>query len=57
LFSLENHGEDGSSQIPYHTSVENELLDILVDQLFLISLPFEQRGKLDQLGIETGTSE
>ena len=36
--------------------VENELLDMPVEQ-FSASLRFEQRGKLEQLGIEVGTFE
>jgi hypothetical protein len=33
--------------------LENELLDMPIEQ-FLASLRFDQRGKLDQLGIEIG---
>ena len=34
--------------------IENELLDVPVEQ-FLASLRFNQKGKLDQLGIEIGS--
>lgn len=36
--------------------LKNELLDLPVEQ-FLASLRFEQRGKLDKLGIEMGFYE
>ena len=48
-----NHGEGGSEQVRFRPLLENELLDMPVEQ-FLASLRFEQRGKLDQLGIEIG---
>jgi hypothetical protein len=50
-FLLTNHGEGGSSFVQHRPLPENELLDVPVEQ-FLASLRFEQRGKLDQLGIE-----
>jgi hypothetical protein len=43
-------------RVLFRPLVENELLDKPVEQ-FLTSLRFEQRGKLDQLGIEMGTFE
>jgi hypothetical protein len=48
------HGEGGSSFVQHRPLFENELLDMPVGQ-FLASLRFEQRGKLDQLGIELGS--
>ena len=47
----QNNGEGGSEQVRFRPLPENELLDMPVEQ-FLASLRFEQRGKLDQLGIE-----
>jgi len=41
-------------RVPFHPLLLNELLDLPVEQ-FLASLRFEQRGKLDQLGIKMGT--
>ena len=46
----ENPGEGGSSQVPFRPQLE-PLDDV---GRFLASLRFEQRGKLDQLGIEIG---
>jgi hypothetical protein len=45
------HGEGGSSLIPFRLQLE-PLDDI---GQFLASHRFEQRGKLDQLGIEIGS--
>jgi hypothetical protein len=44
------------ARVLFRPLVENELLDKPVEQ-FLISLRFEQWGKLPQLGIEMGTFE
>jgi hypothetical protein len=52
-FFLEYHGEGGSEQVRFRPLFNKELLDMPVEQ-FLASLRFEQRGKLDQLGIEIG---
>ena len=41
----------GSEQVRYGPQIDNELLDVSVDR-FLTSLRIQQRGKLDQLGIE-----
>ena len=52
-FCPKNHGEGGSEQVrfrplePFDDSVER----------FFASLRFEQRGKLDQLGVEIGSFE
>jgi hypothetical protein len=54
VFLKLNHGEGGSEQVRFRPQLENELLDKLVEQ-FLASLRFEQRGKLDQLGLEIGS--
>ena len=40
-------------RVLFPPQLKNELLDMPVGQ-FLASLRFEQRGKLDQLGIEIG---
>jgi hypothetical protein len=47
----ENPGEGGSSQVPFPPLLEKELLDKPFEQ-FLASLRFEQRRRLEQLGIE-----
>ncbi len=41
-------------RVSFRPLLENELLDMPVER-FLASLRFEQRGKLDQLGIEIGS--
>jgi hypothetical protein len=51
---IHNHGEGGSEQVRFRPQLKNELLDVPVEQ-FLSSLRFQQRGKLDQLGIEIGS--
>jgi hypothetical protein len=56
LFLPKNHGEGGSEQVRFRPQLENELPDIPVEQ-FLASLRFEQRGKLDQLGIKLSSNE
>jgi hypothetical protein len=43
-------------QVLFRPLLENELLEIPIEQFFA-SLRFDQRGKLEQLGIEMGTSE
>ena len=48
--------EGGSEQVRFGPLLEKELLDQPVEQ-FLASLRFDQRGKMDQLGIEMGTFE
>ena len=53
-FSTKNHGEGGSEQVRFRPFLQNELPDMPVEQ-FLAYLRFEQREKLDQLGIEMGT--
>jgi hypothetical protein len=50
----QNHGDGGSEQVRFRPLLENELLDMPVEQ-FLTSLRFEQRGKLDLIGIEIGS--
>jgi hypothetical protein len=56
MILTQNHGEGGSEQVRFRPLLENELLDMPVEQ-FLASLRFDQREKLDQLGIELGTFE
>jgi hypothetical protein len=51
---LQNYGEGGSEQVRFGPLLENELLDLPVERFFA-SLRFDQRGKLDQLGIEMGS--
>jgi hypothetical protein len=46
-----NHGEDGSEQVRFHPQ---KLLNMPIERFFT-SLRFEQREKLNQLGIEIGT--
>ncbi|GAF85043.1 unnamed protein product [marine sediment metagenome] len=48
---LKNHGEGGSEQVRFRPQLEP------LDDTgrFLASLRFEQRGKLDQLGVEIGS--
>jgi hypothetical protein len=41
-------------RVQYRPLLEKELLDIPVEQ-FLACLRFEQRGKLEQLGVEIGS--
>ena len=53
MIFLQNHGEGGSEQVRFRPQIENETLDVPVEW-FLYSLRFEQRVKLDQLGIESG---
>jgi hypothetical protein len=38
-------------RVLFRPQIENELLDVPVER-FLASLRFQQRGKLDQLGVE-----
>ncbi len=56
MFLPQNHGEGGSEQVRFRPLFNKELLDMPVEQ-FLTSLRFQQRGKLDQLGIEIGYSD
>jgi hypothetical protein len=42
----QNHGEGGSSQVPFPPLLEMELLDMPIER-FLSMLRFEQRGNLD----------
>jgi len=53
VFLLQKHGEGGSEHVQYRPL---KALDIPVER-FLVSLRFEQRGKLDQLGIEINSFE
>ena len=53
MIFIHNHGEGGSCFVQLGPLLEKELLDMPVDQ-FLAYLRFQQRGKLDQLGIEIG---
>jgi hypothetical protein len=46
-----NHGEGGSSFVQHRPQ---KSLGIPIERFFA-SLRFEQRGKLDQLGVEIGT--
>ena len=48
MIYLQNHGEGGSEQVRFRPQ---KTLGVPVGR-FLASLRFEQRGKLDQLGIE-----
>lgn len=43
--------EGGSSRVPFPPLAEIELLDMSVEQ-FLSSLHFDQKRKIDQLGID-----
>jgi hypothetical protein len=43
-------------RVLFRPILENELPDMSVKQFF-ISMRFDQRGKMDQLGIEMGTFE
>ena len=43
-------------RVLFRPQIEKELLDVPVEQ-FLSSLRFQQRGKLDQLGIEIGSND
>jgi hypothetical protein len=47
----ENHGEGGSEQVRFRPQIEP------LDNIgrFLATLRFDQRSKLDQLGIEIGS--
>jgi len=56
VFLKLNHGEGGSEQVRFRPLLENELPDMPVEQ-FLSSLRFDQRGKLDQLGINISSIE
>jgi hypothetical protein len=49
----DNLGEGGSSSVQYHPQ---KPLDMPIERFFA-SLRFEQRGKLDQLGVEIGSFE
>jgi len=51
LFLPQNHGEGGSSFVQHRPQ---KSLDMPIER-FLASLRFEQKGKLDQLGIEIGS--
>jgi hypothetical protein len=48
---LQNHGESGSEHVQYRPQ---KSLDVSIERFFA-SLRFEQREKLDQLGIEIGS--
>jgi len=50
---LKNHGEDGSEQVRFRPLLE-PLDDI---GRLLASLRFEQRGRLDQLGVNISSIE
>ena len=50
MIFLQNHGEGGSSFVQLGSN------DIPIEQ-FLISVRFEHKSKLDQLGIKTGSLE
>ena len=52
-FSPENEDGSGSRWVQYRPQFENEPLDMPVER-FLAYLCFEQRSKLNQLGIEMG---
>jgi hypothetical protein len=54
MVSLKNHGEGGSEHVRFRPQIETEPFDVSVER-FLASLRFQQRGKLDQLGIEIGS--
>ena len=56
VFLKLNHGEGGSEQVRFRPLCKNELLDMPVEQ-FLASFRFDQRGKLDQLGINISSIE
>ena len=56
MITPKNHGEGGSSFVQHPPLLDNGLLDMPVEQ-FLGSVRFEQREKLDQLGIEMGMVE
>lgn len=43
-----------AARVQFRPLFEKKLLDVPVEQ-FLVSLRFQQRGKLDQLGIEIGS--
>jgi len=47
---LQNYGEGGSEQVRFGPQ---RSLDLPIER-FLASIRFEQRGKLDHLGIEIG---
>jgi hypothetical protein len=51
VFILNIIGEGGSEQVRFRPQ---KSLDIPIER-FLASLRFEQRGKLDQLGVEIGS--
>jgi len=53
MFFSENHGEGGSSFVQHRPQ---KSLDMPIER-FLAYLRFEQRGKLDQLGIEIESIE
>ena len=48
---MDNHSLIKFARVQFPPSLENKLPDMPVEQ-FLASLRFDQRGKLDQLGIE-----
>jgi hypothetical protein len=54
MIFLQNHGEGGSSFVQHHPPVQLEPLDMPVER-FLASVRFENKSKLDQLGIEIGS--
>jgi hypothetical protein len=54
VFFSDNHGEGGSSQVPFRPLFQKELLDMPVEK-FLASLRFHHWGKLEQLGIDLGS--
>jgi hypothetical protein len=51
MFLTQNHGEGGSSFVQHRPQ---KSLDMPIERFFA-SLRFEQRGKLDQLGVEIGS--
>jgi hypothetical protein len=51
VFLKLNHGEGGSEQVRFRPQ---KSLDMHIERFFA-SLRFEQRGKLEQLGIEIDT--
>jgi hypothetical protein len=51
MIFLQNHGEGGSSFVQHRPQ---KSLDMPIERFFA-SLRFEQRGKLDQWGIELGS--
>jgi hypothetical protein len=54
MIFLQNHGEGGSEQVRQGSSAQKEPLSIPVERFFSM-LRFENRRKLDDLGIEIGS--